>query len=263
MITLYRYLSGPGKATDWDAKYRAEGPSQQQPEAYLAQHYARTILKHLTPGQSVLDAGCGTGGLLGFLQGRGFSVAGIDLSPPAIEIARTVVPQARLAVASVEVLPFRDRSFDAYLNLASWEYVEAGPGQAVREAVRVLKPDGVLVVVAPRANLLRRLFYLPIRRLHNLTGRLRGKRRSFLLNLLSRRDLRRLLSEVSFEIVKAHPHDLAGNDKHFGLWVDWPFLRGGTDYRLNPLGRLVKAVGNAVSPWTIAQGIVVVARRRV
>src|SRR5207249_343731 len=52
------------------------------------------------------------------------------------------------ALAVADRLPFADGSFDTVLSTQVWEHVE-DPGMAAREAFRVLRPGGHLVVTVP------------------------------------------------------------------------------------------------------------------
>jgi SAM-dependent methyltransferase len=69
-------------------------------------------------GDSALDVGCGPGVLLAELARRlGVdAVAGVDPSPPFVEVARAAVPDADVRLASAERLPFEDDSFDVVLS---------------------------------------------------------------------------------------------------------------------------------------------------
>ncbi len=100
-------------------------------------------------GQSLLDAGCGTGGFLAWAAGTGSfaRLCGTDVSPEAIEHAREAVPEADLRVAPLHELPFEDAGFDLavcadVLQHVHEEEVDAG----LRELRRVLRPDGALLV---------------------------------------------------------------------------------------------------------------------
>src|SRR5215212_5698336 len=103
----------------------------------------------------VLDAGCGSGGNLRFLRRYG-TVAGIDLAAEALSLGRLNTLSA-LARASVLALPFADASFDL---VTSFEvlYHRAVPDEraALREAWRVLRPGGRLLLRLPAYQFLLR-----------------------------------------------------------------------------------------------------------
>ena len=99
------------------------------------------------PGQALLDAGCGAGGFLSFAETLGIfdRLVGVDVSEEGIELARRAVPNAELAVAPVEALPFPDASFDVVVcNDVLQHVLEEDVEQAIGELRRVLKGDGAL-----------------------------------------------------------------------------------------------------------------------
>ena len=105
-------------------------------------------------GLRILDAGCGTGGNLAWL-GRFGTAYGIDLSPHALQFSRRRRLR-RTARASVLDLPFPDRSFDLVTSFDVVYHLDvADDVGALREARRVLKPGGLLVVRVPAFELLR------------------------------------------------------------------------------------------------------------
>ena len=110
------------------------------------------LLDPVTPSptdKTVLDAGCGTGGMMSWLAryaGNG-SVAGIDLSPAALGFCR-LNGHREVAQASVTSLPFPDATFDL---VTSFDVLVQLPGAgsddlALREIRRVLKPGGITFV---------------------------------------------------------------------------------------------------------------------
>lgn len=262
MVPVYKPRTNQESATNWDRKYATEALRNDLQAAYEQQPFVQILLRFLSPGQSILDSGCGRGGLLTFLHNRGFRVTGVDTSREAIAFVRRSTPTIEATVASIERLPFPDASFDAYVAIGSWEYPPHGPATAAREAARVLTPGGLLFIEVPRANLLRRCTYIPLKRLEHVLRRVQHAPMVFAHHLFATKDIRTVLERNGCEILETHPHDLPERDRHYGLWVDWPFLRGGSHYTLNVLGRGAKAIGNFLSPWTIATGMFTVARKR-
>jgi SAM-dependent methyltransferase len=103
------------------------------------------------PGRArdILDAGCGTGGMLTWLEryAGGGHVAGIDFSPDALAFCRERGLRD-VAQASVTALPFADSTFDL---VTSFDVLVQLPGEgsdetAMREMFRVLRPGGVAFV---------------------------------------------------------------------------------------------------------------------
>ncbi len=96
----------------------------------------------------VLDAGCGTGGLLDLFQGMaGVEAVGADLSPDALRLSHGR-GHHRLVGADLTLLPFRTSSFDAVTALDVIEHVP-DEERALGEISRVLRPGGVLVASVP------------------------------------------------------------------------------------------------------------------
>jgi SAM-dependent methyltransferase len=101
----------------------------------------------------VLDAGCGTGGLIANLRTAAWR-AGVEISSEGIRLARTR-PRVALAQASVAALPFADETFDAVVSIDVLCHAGVEERQAVEEAARVLRPGGRLLVQVPAFDWLR------------------------------------------------------------------------------------------------------------
>lgn len=99
--------------------------------------------------RAMLEIGVGTGeAFVAFGQRYDLAVA-FDISHAMVTMARRKAATAgRFCVASAEVLPFRDRSFDAVLCMDVLEHVNS-PAAAMREIGRVLAPGGVAYVTTP------------------------------------------------------------------------------------------------------------------
>jgi ubiquinone/menaquinone biosynthesis C-methylase UbiE len=103
------------------------------------------------PALPLLDAGCGTGGLLRRLAAAfpGRALAGVDLAPEAVRRARRKVPAAALAVGSVAALPFGPARFGAVVSCDVLCHRLVDEAAALAELRRVLAPGGMLVLNLP------------------------------------------------------------------------------------------------------------------
>jgi SAM-dependent methyltransferase len=102
-------------------------------------------IARVTRGTRVLDVGCGSGDVLAQARLRGATVSGIDLASTLLEIAGDRLPDADLHLGDMEDLPFEDDAFDSVVSLNSLMFAD-DPVEALREARRVLAPDGRLAV---------------------------------------------------------------------------------------------------------------------
>jgi SAM-dependent methyltransferase len=99
---------------------------------------------------AVLDAGCGTGGLLARLAARRPDLALIGLDADASAASRARAKSgAPLARGSVNALPFADASFAALVAADVLCHAGVDPALALAEFARVLRPGGRLVLNMP------------------------------------------------------------------------------------------------------------------
>ena len=129
---------------------------------------------------AVLDAGCGTGGLLARVRTArpGLWRVGLEWSERACRRAAEK-SRATIVRGSLNALPFADTSFDAAIVADVLCHRAVDPAGALTELRRVLRPAGRLIVNMPAYNW---LLSEHDRRVHNvrrctsrqLTGLLRG-----------------------------------------------------------------------------------------
>lgn len=92
---------------------------------------------------AALDIGCGTGGLAKKLKHKGFDVTAIDFSPLATQLLQSNDKTIKAVRGDVNILPFASDSFDLLVCVDVLESEAVDPEKTVREALRVLKPNGV------------------------------------------------------------------------------------------------------------------------
>jgi ubiquinone/menaquinone biosynthesis C-methylase UbiE len=256
------YPQGFNPQQYWDDKYAKEHIAGKSSEEFRKQGFWSLLQKSLEKEGKYLDAGCGVGGWIIFLRDEGYDVEGIDIAARTVRALAEYDPTLKVKVASVTRIPYPDTTFDGVLAIGTLEYVENKVPEALKEVRRVLKPGGVFFMEVPMANTLRRVIYIPLKHVEKTLRQAQGKQPTFSNYLFTRSDLWRQLHEAGFEVMEMRPHELPEADSHYGLYIDWPFLRGKEPYKLNALGRLVKTVLNGISPWIASTGIVLVAKKK-
>jgi ubiquinone/menaquinone biosynthesis C-methylase UbiE/DNA-binding transcriptional ArsR family regulator len=108
------------------------------------------IVAAATP-HDLLDIGTGTGRMLEILTPHAGNALGVDQSREMLAVARVNLERAGLTNSMVRLgdmyqLPLADASFDAIVIHQVLHYADR-PAAAIAEAARVLRPDGILLVV--------------------------------------------------------------------------------------------------------------------
>lgn len=117
----------------------------------------RIFLRHLPRKGLILDGGCGMGQYVAALRARGYDCFGVDFAPKTVERVKSYLPDLPVETGDICHLNLNDESIDAYISLGIVEHFQNGPYDALKEAMRVLKDNGVLIVSVPHAFPWRRL----------------------------------------------------------------------------------------------------------
>ncbi|MET8059755.1 class I SAM-dependent methyltransferase [Streptomyces microflavus] len=131
------------RAAGWDSRFPDDGPAYASAAGLLG----------LRPGDTVLDAGCGTGRALPALRavvGPRGTVLGADLTPAMLEEAARAGrgESGTLLRADVARLPLRDGALDAVFGAGLISHL-ARPEADMTELARVVRPGGVLALFHP------------------------------------------------------------------------------------------------------------------
>jgi ubiquinone/menaquinone biosynthesis C-methylase UbiE len=108
------------------------------------------------PECNILDAGCGTGGMLSILQSarKGWHLHGIDASPEAVAFTKER-GFSDTTVSCVNDLRFADNSQDIVLSLDVIYHEAVDETAALASLARVLKPGGALILNVAAFDILR------------------------------------------------------------------------------------------------------------
>jgi SAM-dependent methyltransferase len=107
---------------------------------------------HVRPG-TVLDVGCGAGGMVSWLLSRGFDARGVDSSEKTIESAKAFLEQQGHDPSCVSAEPLQrliagEVKYDNVLSMDCLEHIEDDHG-AFATLVKLLAPGGRLIVTVP------------------------------------------------------------------------------------------------------------------
>jgi arsenite methyltransferase len=150
---LFKYPTGRAglEALDYDP-----GLIRALPEAVIASYCGAGnpfSLGQINQGLAVLDIGCGAGVdtiLAAMMAGPSGKAVGVDIVPEMLQRAEenlkmTDLKNVIFKKASGEKLPFEDSSFDVVISNSVINLIPDKVG-TLKEAMRVLKPDGRLMI---------------------------------------------------------------------------------------------------------------------
>lgn len=114
----------------------------------------RVIRKYLSG--SILDAGCGRGEWVSFLNTKGYDSVGLDYSSEMIETNKKNFPNCKFIMGDIQSMPLDSDCFNGLISWGVVEHDEAGPDTALKEFHRILKLGGRAMITVPVDSLAQR-----------------------------------------------------------------------------------------------------------
>jgi dolichol-phosphate mannosyltransferase len=162
-----------------------------------------SIKKHFSPGSSLLHTGCGSGQVDVDLHCQ-MKITALDVSVPALQLYFKNNPAVfALRHGSALKLPFANNTFNGVYNLGLLEHFEEVQiREMLREAYRVLKPGGKLLIFWPHryasSVLVLKLTHWILNSLLHKNLRLHPQETSL---LRSRKETEALLHSMQFQMI--------------------------------------------------------------
>jgi len=116
----------------------------------LSDSYYLWLLEKIkpVPGKVLVDVSCGRGKLSVFARGMGLNVIGLDFSLSAIRSALQINPELDLFISDGEQIALKSQCADYVTHIGNLEHYQ-NPDLGVQEVARILKPDGIAVILLP------------------------------------------------------------------------------------------------------------------
>jgi tRNA (uracil-5-)-methyltransferase TRM9 len=171
------------------------------------------LFEDLKEGEKVLDLGCGNGRWYKIFREKKVDYFGIDNSKKLIEIAKENFSEAKFFVGDALNLPFQDNFFDKVYSIALLHHIPSEDFRikVLKEAKRVLKPGGILILTCWKIHQLREILALLKYTFLKLIGKSKldfkdiflswGKKTLRYYHCFSKRELENLVKKVGFEIL--------------------------------------------------------------
>jgi ubiquinone/menaquinone biosynthesis C-methylase UbiE len=179
----------------------AGGPTGRFQRVFKQEEY-RLMSKYFpkmpsAPSISLLDGGCGLGDWVLALASRGIECTGIDISKVTIKQLNSLFPSNKFLAGDIRHTNFPSNTFDGYYSWGVFEHFESGPKDCLKEAIRVLKPNGYLFITTPFDNLRHALLENSARGVHTPAER-------FYQYRFTRAELSRELQIAGFKVLATH-----------------------------------------------------------
>ena len=141
----------------WFAKYRGEHRQRLAADLHL-------IERHVDPDARMLEYGAIPLLLTGALAALDYEVNAVDVEPERFERAIAILGlHVTRCDIETEAVPFADETFDVVLFNELFEHLRINPVFTLKEAYRVLKPAGLLLLSTPNLRSLRGIRNLVLR----------------------------------------------------------------------------------------------------
>lgn len=196
------------------------------PEIYNA------IIKYLNTSGKIIEAGCGLGGWVSRLHNEGYNITGVDFVEDIIVPLKKHNPKLSIEVGDCTNLKYNDNSFDLYLSFGVIEHLEDGPDAFLKEAYRILKPNGYGLISVPNFDCL----------IHKNKPN-NENHKEFFQYEFTKDEFVTALTKNNFEVIEIMPYG------YFGYLYSKIHLRGFGKYRLNIFGKRLEKMYQEQRNW--------------
>jgi SAM-dependent methyltransferase len=221
-------------------------------ESNRAKAAIRLWTEYLPTDGVILEAGSGLSAAVITLRRMGYNVMGLDYAENALRMSRDYDPTLPLLVGDVHALPHPENALSGYLSFGVLEHFEHGMTPALKEAFRVLRPGGVMVLTIPYPNVVYRLIEWRRRQAHQSVL----NDDHFYESRYTRDALCKNVTDVGFELLEVVPGSHA-----YTLWGLGGIFRGKGYYETSFLADFLGEILKITLAWAFNFNTTVIARK--
>ncbi|MFX0024317.1 MAG: class I SAM-dependent methyltransferase [Candidatus Hermodarchaeota archaeon] len=289
MRKLFYFDKNP-RCTSWDDMWKSRTIEQELAATEIETAPRVMFLHYIPKNGKILDGGCGFGKWVIYLNKLGYDIIGVDNNEQSINKLKKYDNSLKVELGDILNLNYPDNFFDAYISMGVVEHFEEGPLEALNEAYRILKPNGLIFLSTPTVNTIRKIIIQPIQNIinifrgyiKNLMPYITGSKTKTEIHKLDRSgrgktkkyyhfeeyrfsidEMQDFLKQSNFKVIQTVPHDFHGSKDHaIGLAVDFPFLRAyhSANFKLNPFGKFISRILENISPWISCASVLCVGK---
>ena len=152
------YIEESATPDFWDKHWDAENFKETIEKKKDNRFILKTLNRYIPDKKGrILEGGCGRGPGVYCMHAHGYESIGVDFANETIERVKENFPKLDVRVGDVRNLQFPDNYFTGYWSLGVIEHFWEGYSEILKEAKRVIKPEGYLFLTFPFMSSLRRL----------------------------------------------------------------------------------------------------------
>ena len=127
----------------WDSIETDE--AMENPSKYPLKYTNETLKKNETKNPKILEAGCGAGRIVKYLEKNNYDVTGIDFIDTAIKKIKISNPTFKVFTEDIKKTSFQNNQFDVILSFGLYHNFDLeNVKSALKETLRILNKNGLL-----------------------------------------------------------------------------------------------------------------------
>lgn len=217
---LAQFKAWSNRGEEWDTLWSSRLSNLREHLEHhsdLGEYQAFT--RYLPRDLPILEAGCGLGTIVAALDAHGYQVEGVDYAVETVHRVREAGPHLSIRVGDIYDLDVPDHTYGGYISLGVLEHNPRGPLDGLREAKRVLHPQGVAFISVP---------FLNAKRARILESRLKSaaptesaEDSNFYQFYFSIEDFRQQLTAAGLRVVEFFPIGVNWGLLYDYSWIAW------------------------------------------